>query len=747
MADFHRRAIFFLCFYKVGFMRVLSFPLIALCLFSILYSFEAEAKNSRLVSAQSGLSTDSTTIKSLLNSGIRTLYDDLDSARIYADSAIVLSRQLENRWGQSEGYRIRGKSKAMKGDLPGALSDYDSSLAIATEDGLLKVKVLVLNAYGELYGRADSLELEIHYFKEAFKWSEGLDDPVTQAITNQNLGNAYRFRNQPELSLTYFHKALDGFKEAGSVRGVASATFNIGFLYKHLGRYEEALVNIRQTLSITKDLSKHHPIEYQGIGEVYLLMQQLDSACYYLTIAVEHSKQVNHLETLAVSYTCLGEAYLQMGVYDSAMRYFRASDTLAMQIKSATGQVRSAVGIANAHRKTGDYQSAIDELITLNNRAVALSDITEEREVVKLLSEIYHEKGDYRLAYDYYRKFHALSDSITNDKNNQRLAVLEVQYDTKEKELEIERSNRAEQLAIQKAAHEERVVYFLMIGGAVLILALTGLVVSFRKTRRANTKLQDLNIRLSSSEQELKKSNAVKNKLLSVIAHDLRSPITELQIYTQVFESIPEFDFEKYLQNLNKELNSVESLLNNLLSWALLEQQQISFAPVWHKPYELVRRSLDLVKLQVKNKRLAIHNNIPQAREVFTDPRILDFIIRNLISNAAKYGSEDGELRIEETIGNQSYQLQVINSGKPIADTDLPQLFEFTNQKESFVYESRSAGLGLVLCKEFATAAGAELIVENLPGNYVKFSIVLAGGEMARVYQESESYEMTPDER
>ncbi|MEI7811368.1 MAG: CHASE domain-containing protein [Ignavibacteria bacterium] len=224
---------------------------------------------------------------------------------------------------------------------------------------------------------------------------------------------------------------------------------------------------------------------------------------------------------------------------------------------------------------------------------------------------------------------------------------------------------------------------------------------------------------LTLTKEKLEKINSEKDKLFSIIAHDLRSPFQGLLGVTEMMaENINNFSKDE-LSNATREMyitsRNVFTLLNNLLEWARMQQGMISFTPTEIVLSELVFQNIELLIKRGEQKGIEIVHKVDQSQTVNADEAMLNTILRNLLSNAVKFTKQGGKIivRAEET-GNNMVKISVTDSGIGMPEALTKKLFNVAEKvgRKGTDGES-STGLGLLLCKEFVERHGGRIWVES----------------------------------
>jgi signal transduction histidine kinase/ligand-binding sensor domain-containing protein len=231
--------------------------------------------------------------------------------------------------------------------------------------------------------------------------------------------------------------------------------------------------------------------------------------------------------------------------------------------------------------------------------------------------------------------------------------------------------------------------------------------------------------------RELEKSNASKNRLFSIISHDLRSPFNSILgflniLYTK-FADLDEEERLKMLDVVNRSSKNVFSLLENLLTWAKTQINEITFNPKSFEIDSLLENILSVFTPQLENKNIGLQTNFKKNVYVYADEDMMKVVFRNLISNAIKFTGENGTISIESNIISNSHaQISVKDSGAGMNEEVLNGLFEISKQKLRKGTQGESgSGLGLILCKEFVAINNATISIESEVGIGSTFYITL----------------------
>ena len=224
-------------------------------------------------------------------------------------------------------------------------------------------------------------------------------------------------------------------------------------------------------------------------------------------------------------------------------------------------------------------------------------------------------------------------------------------------------------------------------------------------------------------KRELEELHTVKDKIFSIVAHDLRSPMGSL-VSILSLSNMNMLDAEtqaQFMKDISTRVDDVYGLLDNLLRWAKNQMNGIVFSPVNFD----VKNEIDAVMEGLRNmaatKMIQLNNNTENC-EVYADRDMFSVIVRNLATNALKYTSADGEVTIDSQLSNNMLIVSVKDSGTGMSQEVQDKLFKLSETKSHRGTNNESGtGLGLVLCAEFVKVNGGKIWFKSKQGEGTTF--------------------------
>jgi len=221
--------------------------------------------------------------------------------------------------------------------------------------------------------------------------------------------------------------------------------------------------------------------------------------------------------------------------------------------------------------------------------------------------------------------------------------------------------------------------------------------------------------------RELSQANALKDKMFSVISHDLRSPVSSIKLALDFISKglVKPTDelFNVTINDLVKTTDEAYILLENLLGWAKSQSNILNVFPESLDLKPLASNIAGLLKLTSENKKIRIENNIPEGITVFADIQMIQSVLRNLLSNALKFTPENGSVEMSAVEMNTEVKVSIKDSGVGISESNLKRIFDQDQPlKTTGTNKESGSGLGLILCKDFVEKTGGKIWVESEEG-------------------------------
>lgn len=609
-----------------------------------------------------------------------------DIAEAYYDSALVIAGRAGDHWNKGEILFRKGIIRHSRSEEINALEYFNASIQACRLSNNFKIMGSSYSMMGTifrvngLYDRAIeyTVNSKLNYEKAGF--TEG------DAWAAYILGRIYADLKLPGKALEYFQEALDLYtKQAsadGNEDGVAICYEQIGLLNLDSGNFAEAKKYVDNALKIyTREKSKYGISNaHKNLGIIEYTMGDYVLAEKYLTDALAIKKEVNDLLSLPTIYEYIGLCLVGKGQIDKGLGYLKQG---------------LAFAVSNNQKK-----------IQLN--------------IYSKLTEVYLKNNDLKSAIDCQKKQIEIQNLILSGAANIKIEQLQAIYEIDKKNaqiMELEKQNEINALTIK----QHQISLLIMIAGIVIAFLISGSIYWFySKIRRKNL--------------ELKETNAAKDKLFAIVAHDLRGPTGNLASFLEhlndTFADHSPEELKKILVSLHKSADSVSVLLENLLIWAQSQLNKIEFRPAELRLSEIVHNSVKGLKQSADEKQVDINLELDDRILVMADLNMAQTVVRNLLSNAIKFTPRGGSVVIKTEVGETTNAcISITDNGIGIEKSLLSKIFDMSYSLHTPGTENeKSTGLGLILVKDFVEKNNGSITIdsETDKGTVVMFKLPLA---------------------
>lgn len=573
----------------------------------------------------------------------------------------------------------------------------DSSVEEAEKSNSLKIKASALNMKGISYLIKSEFDLSMETHLSALQIREKIQDTLGIVGSYLNIGNIlYRTGKSFEASQKY-KKGLMLAQIVGDKR-------SLSLLYNNLGSY------FRDRWNATDEKTDY------------------DSAMYYLGGALEIKTKLSDKSGMINTLGILTELAQAEGKFQEAENFLKKALEISETTDNKELQISAKVEMGDFLLENGSPSQALPFFLSAYEIAESMDSRFQTSNTLGYLAKVYEAMGNYPKAVEYYKQKVEADWKLQNESNQQMANDLLIKYETEKKELENQRlleQQRFLDLDLQRKNEQ-----LIAVGLAFLILI--GIYFWQRKKKLELAKAhQDLNQLLAQtqeqhqqielqaqaleqSNQALKESNRIRERLFSVISHDLKTPISTLQTGLEYWsdDTLSQEEFQAILPKIITQTETVRSLMENLLEWsqAQLDYSKISISEL--DLHALVKELIGILKQTSESKGLNFVNEIPEGHLINTDQDRLAFILRNLISNAIKYTPSGGTVSLGLDPDHR-HSIYVTDTGIGMSQEQISALFSGKITSKKGTKGEKGTGIGLILCKEFAESIGARLKVRS----------------------------------
>lgn len=609
----------------------------------------------------------------------------------------------------------------------------DSLLALLSHAKSDTNKVLLYQDLCWQY-RAIDVESSIKYGKEGVKLAHKLQYKRGEAELSRFLGLAYRHNFLFTESLDWYFKALDLSTQINDPEGIGFCYDNLGVVRFNQEQYDDALTYLKKAQEQFLKINHQEGLAYAYIHLSWVLTKtnELFSALDYAQEALFIRRKLGAPPNqISNTLRDIAEVQIALKKYKAAQIALDEAIRIAEKLDNRILLSEHQLILAQLKQKTNN----LDEAITLAQSSYALTKETNNRfqrmKAAGVLAEIYQNQQQYDQAFQYLIEKYQLKDSLFNEDIEKQTANLEAKYQFKLKEKELMDIQKRREEENKRNLDRERFLSSLLIAALLFVGVLAYFIYQKRKQDKFTTEeLIQKNAEISRQNEEIQaqsallaENNRFKDRLFSIISHDLRSPVVGLVGSLDLVNEglLSETEFRQMLPDLAHNINSIQSLLDNLLAWARSQMKGIAVLPEAFRIHELLEDKKAMFSKQIQAKGLHIHNNIEEDLQVLADKNMIDLVARNLLSNAIKFSRQGGSIVLSSKRQKGYSEICIADGGVGISQDNLSRLFDSQNVSTKGTAGEMGTGLGLLLSKEFIEQNGGRIWGESKLGEGSRF--------------------------
>lgn len=554
------------------------------------------------------------------------------------------------------------------------------------------------------------------------------------------LTKAYWVKANYKLSTEYGFKALKLFNDSPHYAALSETQLALARDLVELGNIRTArkLIGAALRSGIEHGDERTQAAAYREKSYILTELDELDSALECADKGLQLFEKLGDSLEISVLYGRKSRIYFQQERFSQSRDY--AYQGLA--IDSLVGNRR---GLGISYYQAGQNEFALgyrDKAIRQLKKSVAInSDIGNLTWMIKaheLLSSVFLQTGEPALAASELQMVSRLKDELYNSEKSGQIQEMQALHELEGKENTIRLLAQENALKQQQMKNQRLFVAFLLV--AVLFLVLLTFVLTRLRSiqHRTNRILANENVAIEQQKaaiqiqaENLRQLDHVKTKLFSVISHDLRGPISNLQSLLDLFTKklMTAEEFIGLSGKLKENLNVTQRTLENLLNWSLSQMDGIKTERKKIEVTDCIHEVCRLMEEVAARKNISLHKEMDAPTNVWADQNQLQVILRNLIHNAIKFSSYNDAIEIRTSRDDVYCYVTVKDSGIGMSRQEIDAIMDATQYFSKIGTEQeKGTGLGLLLCKEFITRNGGDIDIKSSlgEGTEVSFRLLLA---------------------
>ncbi len=588
--------------------------------------------------------------------------------------------------------------------------------------------VHALYQIGEIYLDRKMYFNAIEYFRRAGNCTRcrSTRSKITQGFALVGIGNSYFHSYQFREAESSYRMALVLFIDNNNDFGIAVAYNNIGLVKLQLAENDSAMQYFLKGLKVRIILNDEGLIGHSHyyIATSYLALGDTMEALHYLSHAIprlsipndDKTLQRDFLNTVADCYILYGKISAGRKKYQEAANYFDKAVRIFKQQYTYARIPATKLLAGKAWLETGNSDLAMlqfKKALHLADSAGLQEDVRSAyREMIRLMISL--GKADSSL--HYFTKYTQVSDQLILEMNESKLNEIGLALEIRDQEIRAREKQKNLNTLI---------LLFSMIGALLLVIIIITLVYIRKQHKLRQLAQQEIVSRkqaedaLAEANQELREINTRKDRFISILSHDLRSPFNTLMGFSDLLvQETTNRDLEElnsFALVVQRTSRNTYQLLENLLAWSRIQIGHMPYHPDRLHLRSELEAVLNLMVTVIAGKSITILNEIDDDACAEADSNMLQTILRNLLSNATKFTRRDGTIRISNRKENGYQIILVTDNGIGIPEEKRKMLF-MESQAMVTTYgtdNEKGQGFGLLLCRYLAEQNRGKIWLEE----------------------------------
>ena len=707
------------------------FTMVALILLLFLQGLYAQLTRPNCDSLSDLLSasrTEDTNKVRILIEYFRCFYPaDKDSAILVSEQIISLSKRLHYTVGIIRGMNAKALCEWYGKDPQQAVPTFREVYEIAMKQKNADLQALVTNNMGVYYmqfGQSDTAE---KYLQLSLKISKPLPDQSRYAKTAGDLSMIYLNKGDYIESISLLLESLQYYERIEKKYDIIINRLRLGLIYHDIGDFDnaaKALKGAREVNQSFGDKNLENTLNLNTGVLYYQVKKDPDSAAIFLNKAKEMAAHLPGQELMLLMATVnLGNVAIMKKDYHKALDYY--TGVIESPLLQSRNHERSAVlvNLGEIYQHLGQYDKAEKYAREGVALAHANSFLKYEKTGYDVLAAIAVRKKNFQEAYRYKITSDSLQECIWNEDIKKKVTEATFSLALKQKDNKNSLLQKENEIKAKTIFHQR-----FLIGGTVMILLLV--IILTMVISRNHRRQQQLNQELDLKNKQLAESNQTKDKFLSIIAHDLKSPFNALLgLLSELDEHYTDFDEatrREIIHKLRISSRNTFNLLENLLDWTQSQRGKIECVPLEFRVAEVITEVLAVLGSRAEAKKQRFAMTADAELSIHSDPRLLKAILINLVNNSIKFSPENKEIRVIATRDTDTVKITVSDQGIGIPADQLTRLFGIDSPfKRKGTNNEPGTGLGLIMCQEYVTLLGGSIRAESTEGTGSSFVINL----------------------
>jgi signal transduction histidine kinase/Tfp pilus assembly protein PilF len=667
------------------------------------------------------------------------------------DEARKISKGADYESGLVKAYGNLAISYERLSIFDSAMIFYQKALTLAVELG---EKMEIADNYfnlGNLYATRGDYDNAMTYYKSAMNGYNEISSEESVCLTYLEIGNIHQKKGHFPTALDYYMRGFKIAERIGDEKYLARCNNSIGQLYFDQKDWSKALKHFNRALNVMIEYGQTYslPPIYKNIGAVLIEKKQYDQALKTLRRGYEIStKNRTNIESSTLLYY-IGFAYQKKNDFSRAEGYYKQAFEMKEEVEDKFGMIELLLRLGEIYEIKGKSNDAIEAMKKAYLTSQELNAEDGMKKASEDLSSIYRNMGDYEKAFLYQSEVLQLNEKLFGVNKSREIAKIEMRNQNAYKQVELARLQKEKVLSENRIRQQQ--IFFGIL--SALVVGLVFLLFSIKKKssviNKANSLLEAQKLEIEKQHAEifiqqeeilnqrdllqeryetLKELDAEKNYLISVVAHDLKTPLNQIKGFLTIlnFEAEGHSDTTKAMHKMiSQTIDGMSGMISKILDLDAIESKSLNMKVEDFEIDGLLSEIIAKFELMASNKKINIVlNSFTSDSLVSLDKNLTEQIFENLISNSLKFSPLGTQITVSTSRIDNNIRVAIMDEGPGIDESEQKHLFKkFQKLSAKPTGMESSTGLGLSIVKKYVESMSGEVWYEDAKSGGAKFLV------------------------
>lgn len=613
--------------------------------------------------------------------------------------------------------------------------DYDNALEQVKNTENLSKKVKHQKGFadiayykGLIFNKKGDYVNAFNEFNKARRLFNVLEDSLSLAKVKNQLSVLEIEYGNYKRGLKYAHESIDELEKGEVYSDLAFGYKNLAKAYQNSGEIEKAIDYALKNLEIEDRLNNTEGVIECNINlaRLNLLKKDYPKAILHYENALANINPENQ-NLRANILPELGGAHVKTKEYKTATKYLFESLELNKQLKNDQGILKSLNNLGELNILNNHFKTAEKQLLEAGYLGRKIDNKIELLESYKLMKALDSTKGKFESAFAWQREYNKVKSKFDAEKLKHNNTIFEEKLLNEIEAQPIKPIDNTASINLvdieskKKLDRLKLIFYALLIAFAIVLIFFVLFYLKRSNGAKYTKDLEDRNHKIKlqneailEQSKRLESINNVKDKLFSIVSHDLKDSLTSTKGFIDLLKDgqLSQEEFHSLLPELSENANNASLLLFNLLNWSKSQMQSLKPKPSLFDIQKVFDEKIKLVERKMQNKGIALRDTT-MSDFVFADRSMVEIIIQNLLANAVKFCVKGDTITISNKVSNGNAIFSVSDSGVGITVENQHKLFGNNTFTTVGTGDEKGTGLGLTICRELVELNQGRIWVDS----------------------------------